>query len=148
MCRSSTCVRFFTAPSTCLRRLTAENREAARAGVVNLLERLAAAVERIELSVGEAAVRQGERGEHLFVVAEGELSVIVDEREVDVLERSDVFGESALLEGRPRAATVAARGACLVLRLGREDFLAALDARSASRQRVFDLARERSRPTS
>lgn len=64
------------------------------------------------LSIGELAVREGERGDSLYVVVRGQLEVA---REVDGrlrrlarLREGAFFGEMALLTGTPRAASVRA----------------------------------------
>ena len=53
-------------------------------------------------------VHQGEPGQEFFVVADGELVVSVEGREVRRLRGGDAFGEVALLRHVPRTATVVA----------------------------------------
>ncbi|NIB39309.1 cyclic nucleotide-binding domain-containing protein [Pseudomaricurvus alkylphenolicus] len=73
---------------------------------------------------GEKIIRQGDRGDSLFMIARG-LVAIVDERqnaptELKRLYAGDFFGEAALLHGTPRNATVEAITPCTVYELHRE----------------------------
>lgn len=67
-----------------------------------------------EYSSGESVITQGERGTEFFIIVEGNAEVrkAKDGREdvVGKLSRGDYFGELALLNNAPRAATVAAVG--------------------------------------
>ncbi|MEM1418331.1 MAG: cyclic nucleotide-binding domain-containing protein, partial [Myxococcota bacterium] len=58
----------------------------------------------------------------LFVIVEGEVDVERDGVHVATLEAGAHFGEMALLNQRPRSATVRARGTCRLLRLPRQAF--------------------------
>jgi CRP-like cAMP-binding protein len=76
------------------------------------LDRLARAARVREVPRGTAVVRQGDRGDEFFVVAEGEAAVMVRERgqdkTVQELGVGDYFGERALLGDGLRRATVRA----------------------------------------
>jgi len=83
------------------------------------LFRLAVArVELIQLAAGEVLFRQGDPGDTLYVVAWGEVAVLVPQ-EVARLAEGDFFGEIALLSDRPRTATVKATVDSQVLALDR-----------------------------
>lgn len=73
---------------------------------------------------GSVIVREGESGDLLYVLAEGDAVVTKQAKFVAHLDAPNYFGESALLSGEPRKATVIAgtRGAKL-LTLSRERFL-------------------------
>ena len=60
-----------------------------------------------------------------------------------LLKPGDVVGEIALLDDRPRTATVRASGPGVVYRLHRDDFLAALQVSDEARERVRALSSER-----
>lgn len=76
---------------------------------------------------GEAVVRQGDPGDALFVVASGTLRVVRDGVTLSELVRGGTFGEMALLDGAPRAATVEAVTDAELLRVPRGEFEALLD---------------------
>ena len=72
-------------------------------------------------------MREGEVGDRLYIVKEGEAEVVArgeGEREFEVatLSKNDYFGEIALLKGRSRTATVRSRGPVELYSLGRDDF--------------------------
>jgi MFS family permease len=80
---------------------------------------------------GEVLMRQGERGDHLFVLVEGMVSVRADGIEVARLGPGEVVGEIAVLRDIPRTATVIAVGPVRARSLGRADFLAAVTGNPA-----------------
>jgi len=91
------------------------------------LGRLAAVAETVELAPGTILLREGEAGDSLFVVLTGELAVSKRSGNADiplaVVGPGEVQGELAVLEGRPRSATVRAVGPATLLRLRREALL-------------------------
>jgi MFS family permease len=96
------------------------------------LEAAAVRLQPVAFPAGAPVVVQGEAGEDYWVVADGRLSVVVDGKEVAELGPGEGFGEIALLRDVPRTATVTARTAVQLLRLGRADFLAAVSAHDGS----------------
>lgn len=92
-----------------------------------VLEDLASQMTLEKVSDGTAIVRQGEVGDHLYIVKGGEAEVVAqgqdgEENELATLSKNDYFGEIALLRDVPRMATVRARGPMELYSLGREDF--------------------------
>ncbi|MDR0315901.1 MAG: cyclic nucleotide-binding domain-containing protein [Treponema sp.] len=69
---------------------------------------------------------EGEPGEELYIIQQGsvKISKIVDNKEVllAVLKTGDIFGEMALLESKPRAASAIAYEDCQVLTVNRANF--------------------------
>jgi MFS family permease len=98
-----------------------------------ILERLALNLEPMRFARGAAVIRQGERGDRLFVVAEGEVQVSIDGGVVRRQGPGTEFGEIALLRDVPRTATVTALTDVEVLGLPREVFLAAVAGHRDSR---------------
>jgi monovalent cation:H+ antiporter, CPA1 family len=66
-------------------------------------------------------IRKGERGDAVYFIASGAVEVILPERRVR-LGSGELFGEMALLSGRPRRADVVALTYCQLLVLRRSDF--------------------------
>lgn len=58
---------------------------------------------------GERIVRQGDRGDTMFTVVEGQVGVVVDGREVTTFEAGQHFGELALVDELPRSADIVAK---------------------------------------
>lgn len=88
----------------------------------------------------EVIIREGERGESFFMIADGEVLVKrdIDEDDGGVtlahLHRGSVFGELSLISDEPRQASVVARGDVDVLELRRSDLIVA----SANAEGVID----------
>jgi cAMP-dependent protein kinase regulator len=72
------------------------------------LRTIARFVETAELPAGTHLVREGETGDALFVLLEGEAVVMTGDRELGRVDAGDYVGELALLDGEPRAADVVA----------------------------------------
>ena len=91
------------------------------------LDDLASRMELQKIPEGTDIVREGDVGDQLYILKEGEAEVIVrgeGDREVEMatLSKNDYFGEIALLREVPRTATVRSRGPVELYSLGRDDF--------------------------
>lgn len=76
-----------------------------------------------ELTAGQVIFEEGDHGAEMFVILEGEISVIVDGREIDHLYAGSILGEMALVDERPRSASAAAATDCRLLVLDQERFM-------------------------
>jgi MFS family permease len=72
---------------------------------------------------GHVVIREGERGDRYYVVADGRFAVEVGGVERGEIGPGGAFGETALLRDIPRTATVTAQEPGLLLGLDRDDFL-------------------------
>ncbi|MBI4616577.1 MAG: Flp pilus assembly complex ATPase component TadA [Planctomycetes bacterium] len=96
------------------------------------VERLARALVEERFEAGSNVVREGDEGDRLFVVAQGEFQVYLRqesigfEKELERLGPGGYFGEIALLTGRRRMASVRALTAGRAFALSRRDFEDAL----------------------
>ena len=75
----------------------------------------------------EVIVRQGEAGDGLFVIQEGELEILSEndgrETRLRVARKGELIGEMAVFERQVRSATVRAVGEARVLTVDRKNFL-------------------------
>jgi CRP/FNR family transcriptional regulator len=76
---------------------------------------------------GEVVIRQGEVGDAMFVVQEGQLEILVEkdgrETRIRVAVQDELIGEMAVFEREVRSATVRALGDARVLTVDRKNFL-------------------------
>jgi len=77
---------------------------------------------------GDDIVRQGEMGDCMYVIQEGDAEVLIDDGEggqtrVDVMHAGEVFGEMAILERQTRSATVRAMTPMRALTIDKKTFL-------------------------
>ena len=73
------------------------------------LDRVATLTTPVDAEEGEILAREGIPGSELFVIASGSARVTLRGRTLAELFPGDAFGEMALLDGGPRAATVTAQ---------------------------------------
>jgi len=105
------------------------------------LRKLAAQAEDVRYPAHRTIVSRGARGDSFFVMAEGEATVRKGTRKIGSLGPGDFFGEMALLDGRPRSATVVADTRLHAIRLTRAGFNRAIGANpSMARAIMAELA--------
>jgi hypothetical protein len=107
------------------------------------LESLARSLEPIIVEPGTDVVVQGEEGDLLYVIADGQVDVLIDDVGVATLGRGAAFGEIALMYDVPRTATVRATSPTHLLALERSDFLGALTSTPAAYSSLQRLAARR-----
>jgi CRP-like cAMP-binding protein len=104
----------------------------------------------VRLADGEVLFHRGEAGDALYVVESGQVRIFtLDEagRELtlNTMNPGEALGEMALVDDRPRSASVAAIGPTTMSRLSREDFLNMVHTSPALTNRVIRLLSERAR---
>jgi NADH:ubiquinone reductase (H+-translocating) len=96
--------------------------------IVQLKTERALGVRREYFEPGQVIFREGDRGDWLYVIVDGEVEVLKEasgaHEPLRRLGRGDCFGEIALVSERPRSATVRALSATNVLAVDREAFQA------------------------
>ncbi|MFO0599066.1 MAG: cyclic nucleotide-binding domain-containing protein [Myxococcaceae bacterium] len=101
------------------------------------------------VKAGTNVITMGETGHEFFLIARGQVDVLIkppgaeEEKKVATLADGEHFGEIALLRNIPRTATVRTTADTLLLVLGRETFLQALQADLALSGRVEEIAAAR-----
>jgi CRP-like cAMP-binding protein len=114
------------------------------------LDQLAAWLEPQELKADQVLFNEGDPGDKFYIVESGEvvISRLVDDRPVEISRREpgEYFGEIALLQDRPRTATISASMDTRLLSLKAEYFqellssfmqLGATVSRTSSRRLTF-----------
>ncbi|KAK9765469.1 hypothetical protein K7432_006180 [Basidiobolus ranarum] len=87
--------------------------------------KIADALEPLSFEDGEVVIRQGDVGQNFFIIESGEAAVSKDDVDdvFPTLKKGDYFGELALLNDKPRAATITAKGRLKVVTLGKKAFV-------------------------
>ena len=92
------------------------------------LDRLVTEMDIVNLNSGDILFREGDPGEHLYVVVNGELEILMapdtdDELILNVLYQGEYLGEMSLIQpGGHRTASARARGDVVLLSLSRTQF--------------------------
>src|SRR4051794_10031810 len=94
-----------------------------------LLRRLAAALEQKNYDDGQVVFAQGDPGDAMYFLVQGEVRVEVrtdatgtSRKTLTVLQSGDYFGEMSLFDQKPRSATAVAVTPTELLRLTKADF--------------------------
>jgi CRP-like cAMP-binding protein len=96
----------------------------------------------LDLKAGKVLARQGEIGREFLILLEGQVEVARDGKIIAVRGPGDFIGEIALLDNRPRTATVTARTDVVVEVLNRGEFASLLaEAPELSAQVMATMAR-------
>ena len=72
---------------------------------------------------GDVIFAEGDKGDAMFVVRTGEVTIERGGRVMETLSGGGVFGEMALIDGSPRSATVRAKTDCEVAPINEKTFL-------------------------
>ena len=95
------------------------------------LEQLSTQVHRLRYSANEFIFRKNDEGASLMIIASGRVKIISVSRAgtevlLNIIERGEVFGEMALLDGKPRSADAVAATETELITLHRRDYLPVL----------------------
>lgn len=76
---------------------------------------------------GEIVARQGDAGDCMFMVQDGEVEIVLEEHGTEVVlrtaGRNELLGEMAIFDHAPRSATIRAKGRARILTLDKRNFL-------------------------
>jgi CRP-like cAMP-binding protein len=100
---------------------------------LSIVEELAAVMKPVEFETGAELIREGEAGDRYLIVADGEVDVSQDGRELQRLGPGAGVGEISLLRDVPRTATVRATTQVMAYALERAAFLSAVTGHSVAR---------------
>lgn len=71
---------------------------------------------------GGVVFYQGDVGDYLYMILSGKVEVLIDGKEISCLGQGEFFGEMALLEKKPRSATIRCKEATDLLAIPRDEF--------------------------
>jgi phosphoserine phosphatase RsbU/P len=95
---------------------------------VDELDRIRDGMEAIKLQSGEILFREGDPGEHMYIIVSGELEILMapdtdNELILNIVHAGEYLGEMSLITGAPRTASVRARGDIVLLSMSRAQLL-------------------------
>ncbi len=76
-----------------------------------------------EIEPGTVIFREGDPGDSLYVILDGEVDIRVHDHHVWRLKPGELFGEMALVEARPRSALAVAHSRCRLVAIDERRFL-------------------------
>ena len=109
---------------------------------LEVVERL---VDEVDIRAGAQLTREGTSGHEFFIIVEGKVRVEQDGRVLATLGPGDFLGEIALIDGKPRTATVTTEQPSRLLVVGHREFHSLLDRRPDVRLRVLEALAQRIR---
>jgi len=71
---------------------------------------------------GETVFSKGDHADHMYVVKQGEVDILVDGLVMHIAQAGEIFGEMALIEPDPRSATAVARSNCELVPVDQKRF--------------------------
>jgi CRP/FNR family transcriptional regulator, cyclic AMP receptor protein len=101
-------------------------------------------------SQGIAILKEGEVGDSVFLISSGSVQIALrgaggPATSLAILQAGDIFGEMAVLERRPRSATVLAKEECLLLEIAGENIRKLLEVHPEMQVKLYTIARDRMR---
>jgi len=112
------------------------------------LAQIAEIAEEQEFVAGDPIFGEGEPGDALYLVVEGQVRVHKSSKLLATLGVRDVVGEMAVLDGEPRSASVTTVSDAALLKIGRDDFRDILSERPEIAMGVIKVLSRRLRETS
>src|SRR5208337_4117353 len=98
-------------------------------------------------AAGSTVIRQGNEGDKFYIINQGTADVLRDEgggnRKIATLQEGDFFGEIALLEDKPRSATIVAVDDLEVYTLDKKSFRDAIDSTASFKEQLLKVFYQR-----
>ena len=94
---------------------------------------------------GSQIIKQGDVGDCLYLIIEGEVKVSADEQEIARLGEKESVGEMSILDAEPRSASVFAASDVVLLEIKQEAFYEMISERSEIAQGVIKVLTRRLR---
>ena len=109
----------------------------------DVLQQIANHASPVTFLAGDIVIGEGERGDALYIITHGSVSVLKGRQVVAELRDGDFFGEMALLGDQVRTATVQAKSPSTLLRLRRKDIIHLAEINDDLKNRLNQVRDER-----
>lgn len=76
----------------------------------------------LQLAPGDFLFREGDKGENMYVVLEGEIEILLGDFVLETIGQGALIGEMALIHDSPRTATAIAKAPCRLAEISRRRF--------------------------
>jgi CRP/FNR family transcriptional regulator, cyclic AMP receptor protein len=76
----------------------------------------------LQLAPGDSLFREGEKGEKMYVLLEGEMDILLGDFVLETVGKGALIGEMALIDDNPRTASVVAKTSCRLAEIDRRRF--------------------------
>jgi hypothetical protein len=96
------------------------------------LTQVASLAREVTYPAGSRIIQEGEHGDHMFLIVDGEVLIQRGETPLNKLGPRDFFGEMSIIDGEARSASATAVTDCLLLRIDKEDFQELLSTYSSA----------------
>lgn len=103
------------------------------------LDQASALGEKVLAEDGAVLVDQGRFGDVVYVIVEGKANVLMNGEYVATIGEGSMVGEMAVVEHKPRNATVVAEGEMTLVSFGLSEFRALLDKNPGAKEQVTAL---------
>jgi len=76
----------------------------------------------VQLTPGDSLFREGEKGEKMYVLLEGEMEILLGDFVLETIGPGALIGEMALIDDSPRTASAVAKSPCRLAEIDRRRF--------------------------
>jgi CRP/FNR family cyclic AMP-dependent transcriptional regulator len=76
----------------------------------------------LQLAPGDFLFREGEKGEKMYVLLEGEMEILLGDFVLETVRQGALIGEMVLIDDSPRTASVVAKTPCRLAEIDRRRF--------------------------
>jgi len=99
----------------------------------------------VDVAAGHALFREGEPGDTMFVVLDGAVEVVHEDRVVETIGAGGLIGELALIDTAPRSASAIAVTPCRLAQVGKREFMFLVQEHPTFALQVMSVMAERLR---
>jgi CRP-like cAMP-binding protein len=112
------------------------------------LAQVAQIAKEVYFEQGQQIIKQGDVGDCLYLIIEGEVKVLSDDKEITRFGEKESVGEMSILDAEPRSASVFAVSDVVLLKIKQEDFYEMISERPEIAQGVIKVLTRRLRRNS